>query len=88
MKKKRWKLTTGRRHMSDEQRAECLQLYIDGALLRVLVERYGRHRVVIGRLIAGAGVKRGHKFRPKGVRHGGRQKSQPYDHADVQRQHE
>jgi hypothetical protein len=60
---KQCKLTTGRRHMSDEERAECLQLYMDGAKLRVLSRRYARQRPVISRLIAGAGVKRGHKFR-------------------------
>jgi hypothetical protein len=60
---KLWKLTTGRRHMSDEERAECIQLYMDGAKLRVLSERYDRKRPVISRLIAAAGVKRGHKFR-------------------------
>lgn len=64
-KKKLWKLTTGRRHMSVEERAECLQLYMDGALLRQLTDRYDRHRVVISRLVKRAGVKRGHKFRRK-----------------------
>jgi hypothetical protein len=62
-RKKLWKLTTGRRHMTAEQRAECIQLYAAGALVKHLVERYDRHRVVLGRLFARAGVKRGHTFR-------------------------
>lgn len=56
--------------MNCEECAECIQLYMDGAKLRQLTERYDRHRIVIGRLIRGAGVKRGHKFREKGIRSG------------------
>jgi transposase-like protein len=72
------KLTTGRRHMNAEQRAECIRLYLDGATLDALAERYDRNRTIIDRLMGRAGVRRGHKFRPKGIRYGGRQKRDRY----------
>ena len=55
----------GRKHMDAEQRAECIQLYLDGATLDALADRYDRARTIIDRLIGRAGVRRGHKFRMK-----------------------
>jgi transposase-like protein len=51
--------------MDAEQRAECIQLYLDGATLDALADRYDRARTIIDRLIGRAGVRRGHKFRMK-----------------------
>jgi transposase-like protein len=57
------KLTTGRRHMTDEQRAEAIQLYMDGATLREISKHTDRHRVILSRLFNAAGVKHGARFR-------------------------
>lgn len=57
--------------MSADQRAECIQLYLDGATLDALAEHYDRDRTIIHRLIARVGVQRGHKFRAaKGIPNG------------------
>ena len=67
--------------MTAEERAAALQLYIDGASLKSIGEIYDRHPGIIQRMAAKFGVQRGHKFRPKGVRHGGRQKRDGADAA-------
>lgn len=51
------------KHPTPSERQECISLYSEGVLLKHLVERYGRHRVVISRWIKQADAKRGHKFR-------------------------
>lgn len=55
------------KHATKTQRAECVRLYSEGALLKHLVELYGRHRIVISRWINQAGAKRGHKFRGRWI---------------------
>lgn len=63
--------------MREEQRLECLRLYGLGFTVNMLAALYDRHRTVIDRLIGRRGQRRGHIFREKGVRYGGRQKKQP-----------
>ena len=50
-------------HATIEQRAECVRLYSEGAMLKHLVELFGRPRPTLNRWIREAGAKRGHKFR-------------------------
>lgn len=60
------KLTTGRRHMTTEQRNQCVRLYQEGYTIKYLADYYDRHATIIGRLIRQRGVKRGNKCdRPK-----------------------
>jgi transposase-like protein len=58
-------LTTGRRHMTAEERAEAIQLYLHGATLKAIGAYFGRHYGVISDLMGRAGVRRGHKLRPR-----------------------
>jgi hypothetical protein len=58
----------GCRNMTAMEVAEALQLYIDGALLRLIAAEYGRRINTIHLLAKGAGVKRGHAFRTRGPR--------------------
>lgn len=51
------------RHGTAIKRAECVRLYSEGALLKHLVELFGRPRPTINRWVREAGAKRGHKFR-------------------------
>jgi hypothetical protein len=50
-------------HATATERAECVRLYAEGALLKHLVELFSRPRPTISRWIREAGAKRGHKFR-------------------------
>lgn len=45
------------------ERAACVRLYSEGALLKHLEEIFGRPRQTIERWIRQDGTKRGHKFR-------------------------
>lgn len=49
--------------MTDEDRAIAIQLYMDGVPIKLIATEFGRGPVIIQRLMARAGVLRGHKFR-------------------------
>lgn len=67
----------GRPHMSDAERAECVRLYRSfGFTLDMLAAIYDRHRTIIDRLVGRHHARRGHAFRPPGIRYGGRQRQQ------------
>lgn len=55
------------KHSTAMERAECVRLYSEGALLKHLTERFGRPRPTIGRWIREADAKRGHRFRGRWV---------------------
>lgn len=48
-------------NMTAEEVAIALQLYLDGVIVRVIALEFSRHRTTIEKLIAGAGLKRGHR---------------------------
>lgn len=64
-KRDRHKLTTGRRHMTPEQRAEALTAYVSGELVKIIAARYERHPGVIQRLVRKASAQRGHRYRDR-----------------------
>lgn len=64
----------GRPHMTREQRAECLLLYATGTTINDLAVQFDRKRSVISKLVKRSMANRGHAFRPKGVRYGGRKR--------------
>lgn len=58
----------GCKDMTLDEVAIALQLYMDGAIVRVIAAEFGRHRGTIEKLIARAHLQRGHNFRTKGPR--------------------
>lgn len=54
--------------MTVDECAIALQLYRDGALQRQITAELGREASIIGRVVYGAGLKRGHRFRTRGPR--------------------
>lgn len=51
------------KHMTPEQRAECVTLYRNGATVDGLAAIYVKHRTIIIRLMRRHGVRHGYRFR-------------------------